>query len=109
MIPVECLAAFAPAEIESMRRTKIPASFTLAQGALESSWGSSELAKTALNLFSVKADRSWTGAVVLMNSAEVVNGKRVMLPARWRKYPTWQACMDDRARFFADNPRYRHC
>jgi len=29
-----------------------------------------------------------------------------MVPAMWRKYSTWQACFNDHARFFLDNPRY---
>jgi flagellar protein FlgJ len=109
MSPSEFIAAMLPAAQASERLTGIPAAFTVAQAALESTWGGSQLARDAMNLFSIKADRSWAGPVVLMNSAEVVNGKRVMLPARWRKYPSWQACMDDRARFFKANPRYEHC
>lgn len=109
MKPDEFIAVMMPAARASQALTGIPASFTVAQGALESSWGGSKLAEQAMNLFSIKADMSWAGPVVMMDSAEVVNGKRVMLPARWRKYSSWQACMDDRARFFRDNPRYAHC
>lgn len=109
MKPDEFIAAMMPAAQASEKLTGIPAAFTVAQGALESSWGGSKLAQDAMNLFSIKAGRAWAGPVVLMDSAEVINGKRVMMPARWRKYASWQACMDDRAKFFADNPRYSHC
>lgn len=109
MKPGEFIAALEPAARISMAATGIPASFTIAQGALESTWGESELAQQARNLFSVKADQSWHGPFLLMNSAEVVMGKRVMMPARWRVYADWQACLDDRAAFFRNNPRYAHC
>jgi len=109
MTPQDFIAAIAPAAQISMVASKIPASFTIAQGALESTWGGSELALQARNLFSVKADQSWHGPFVLMNSAEYVMGKSVMLPARWRQYPDWQSCIDDRVQFFRLNPRYAAC
>lgn len=93
----------------SMASTGIPASFTIAQAALESGWGGSKTAAYANNLFNIKADKSWTGPVWQMASTEHINGKNVLVPARWRMYPDWQACFDDRAKFFADNPRYAAC
>ncbi|MCJ1990606.1 glucosaminidase domain-containing protein [Lactococcus carnosus] len=39
-------------------------SVMMSQAIAESAWGQSELAKTGNNLFGVKADPSWTGAVV---------------------------------------------
>ena len=39
-------------------------SVMMSQAIAESAWGQSELAKTGNNLFGVKADSSWTGAVV---------------------------------------------
>lgn len=105
MSPAEFIAALGPAA----RGSPIPAGVTIAQGALESTWGSSDLAVKARNLFSVKADASWRGAVVLMDSVEYVKGKRVMLPARWRFYATWADCVGDRVNFLKTNPRYAHC
>lgn len=64
MTPVEFFAALTPAAQQLNKTTGIPASFTLAQAALESAWGESGLAKRANNLFGVKADRSWTGDVL---------------------------------------------
>lgn len=94
---------------ECQRKTGIPASFTLAQAALESTWGRSELANRGRNLFGVKADASWHGAVVVINTGEHLNGKDVIVSAKWRCYATWQECIDDRAKFFQDNPRYADC
>lgn len=109
MTPPEFLDQLLPAAQACQRAHSIPASFTLAQAALESRWGASALAQRAHNLFGVKADRSWRGPVLEMMTGEVYGDQRVTVPARWRSYPDWQACIDDRARFFIDNPRYAPC
>lgn len=109
MKPADFIAALASAARASMARTKIPASFTIAQAALESGWGTSKTAASAHNLFNIKADKAWTGPAWSMASAEHIGGKDVLMPARWRMYPDWQACLDDRAKFFKDNPRYARC
>lgn len=98
----------APAQA-CQRASGIPASFTLAQAALESAWGASKLSKSAFNLFGVKADRSWKGPTVWMDTREVLNGKSVMVPAAWRAYTAWDDCLLDRAEFFRKNPRYGKC
>ncbi|WP_394779085.1 glycoside hydrolase family 73 protein [Undibacterium sp.] len=107
MNPVDFVAAIAPAARVSMAKTKIPASFVIAEGALESGWGGSQLAANARNLFGVKADPAWKGDVLTMNTREFLKGQWVMVPARWRKYPDWQSCIDDHAAFLLGNPRYR--
>lgn len=109
MKPDDFIAALAPAARASMALTKIPASFTLAQAALESGWGTSKTAAMARNLFNIKADKSWRGPIYQMPSAEYIAGKDVVQAANWRMYPDWQACLDDRAKFFATNPRYAGC
>jgi len=109
MTPEDFIASIAPAARASMAKTGIPASFTIAQAALESGWGSSKTAVNARNLFNIKADASWRGATYQMPSEEVVAGKVVVQPAKWRSYPHWQACIDDRAAFLRANPRYARC
>ncbi len=42
-------------------------------------------------------------------SYELVRYKDVLQAANWRMYPDWQACMDDRSKFFSANPRYAAC
>lgn len=44
-----------------------------------------------------------------MLTSEVVRGKTIKVVAKWRVYPTWSACILDRAKFFRDNPRYAKC
>ncbi len=103
------IVAIAPAARAAHKASGIPASFTLAQAALESGWGASKLAKLGCNLFGVKADKAWKGAVLMMQTREVINGKSVMEMARWRQYPDWAACLADRVEFFKRNPRYSAC
>ncbi len=109
MNKADFIAIIAPAARASMLNTGIPASFTLAQAALESGWGTSKPCAMACNLFDIKADASWHGPTYEMASTEHVNGKDVVLPAKWRMYADWQACIDDRAEFFLKNPRYDNC
>jgi len=106
MTPDDFIAAIGPAARASMLKTKIPASFVIAEAALESGWGRSELATQADNLFGVKASKPWQGATLAMQTAEVLHGQRVIVPALWRKYPSWQAAIDDHAAFLLQE-RYR--
>lgn len=92
---------------ELAKATKIPASFTIAQAALESGWGNSELAWSAHNIFGIKADRSWVGEVVMMPTREFLGGEWTVVTAKWRKYPDWSACLKDHAKFLLENPRYK--
>jgi flagellar protein FlgJ len=109
MKPQDFLDQLAAPAQACQRATGIPASFTLAQAALESAWGASRLSQRAFNLFGVKADRGWKGPAIWMDTAEVINGKRVMVSAPWRAYATWADCLTDRAAFFRKNPRYAKC
>lgn len=107
MTPAEFIAAITPAAQASAHITGIPASFTIAQGALESSWGNSKLAEQAHNLFGVKADKSWRGATLEMYTREYIKGEWIVVKAMWRKYPDWLACINDHAAFLTGQPRYR--
>lgn len=53
--------------IEEMKKYKIPASITLAQGILESGSGNSELAKKAKNHFGIKCHSGWQGKRYFMD------------------------------------------
>jgi flagellar rod assembly protein/muramidase FlgJ len=88
---------------------RIPASFTAAEAALESGWGKSRLSTDGKNLFGVKADKAWRGDVLSINTLEFINGEPKNVPANWRRYQSWQECIDDHAAFLRDNPRYSEC
>lgn len=74
---------FAPFAVETMKQTKIPASVTLAQAALESNWGK---AAPGNNFFGIKGVGS-AGSQKL-KTWEVFKGKKVQVLAPFRKYNT---------------------
>lgn len=60
----EYIKQYAPLAVEQMKRHKIPASITLAQGLLESGAGHSELARKSNNHFGIKCGGGWRGRSV---------------------------------------------
>ncbi|MDP1656822.1 MAG: glycoside hydrolase family 73 protein [Polaromonas sp.] len=109
MNPSEFIMRLTSAAVASAKATGVPASITIAQAALESGWGESALAKTGNNLFGIKADSLWRGQTLSMNTKEFIKGQWVVVPALWRKYPSWQVSIDDHAAFLKRNPRYKAC
>jgi hypothetical protein len=87
--PQEFIAALSGPARTSAAVTKIPASFVVADAALESGWGTSQLSLQAFNLFGVKSTPDWTGPTIDMPTGEFVNGQRVTVEATWRKYGSW--------------------
>jgi flagellum-specific peptidoglycan hydrolase FlgJ len=98
------VAAIAPAAQASMALTGIPASFVVADAALEVGWG---LHVPGMNLFGVKADASWTGSTIQKLTKEVIDGKTVVIPGRFRSYKSWEESINDHAKFLQTQPRYR--
>ena len=109
MKPSEFIMRLTPGAVASAKASGVLASITIAQAALESGWGESGLAKTGNNLFGIKADSLWRGQTLTMNTKEFIKGQWVVVPALWRKYPSWQASMEDHAAFLRRNPRYKAC
>lgn len=91
--PAEFVAWLGPQASDAQIRTGIPASVVTAQGALESGWGKSRLARETNNLFGVKAGSSWAGQVVSAPTWEVVNGQRIEVPGDWRIYANRAAAL----------------
>lgn len=77
--------------VDQMRRYRIPASITLAQGLLESNAGRSTLATKANNHFGIKCGGSWTGPYVLRND-DAPNEK-------FRKYNNASESYEDHSKF----------
>ena len=77
--------------VEQMRRHKIPASITLAQGLLESGAGRSELAQKSNNHFGIKRGSDWTGPTVTHNDDR--HGEH------FRKYKSVEEGYEDHSRF----------
>lgn len=69
----------------------------VAQAALESGFGRSQLAREANNLGGVKAGSSWTGPVIELPTREyrAEDGTWYSTVARWRRYPDWASYFSD--------------
>ena len=81
-------------------------SVLIAQAALESGWGQSELATKYNTLFGVKKGSSWTGRTVTLPTREVVNGVSQTVRADFRVYPSWMASIADRNKLLLTLKRY---
>ena len=109
MNPSEFIMRLTKAAVSSAKTSGVPASITIAQAALESAWGESGLARNGNNLFGIKADSRWRGETLTLPTKEFIKGQWVVVPAKWRKYESWQASIDDHAAFLRRNPRYKAC
>jgi len=71
----------------------IPAEVMIAQSALETGWGKTIKGN---NYFNIKAGSSWDGETYdFGNVKEIINGKIVYIPAKWRKYKSIQESFVD--------------
>lgn len=89
--------------INNYKEYKILPSITIAQAILESSWGESELAKLYNNLFGIKADESWKGEYVTLETSEYYN---VKIEDKFRVYKDKFQSIKDHAKFLVENKRY---
>lgn len=91
--------------------TGVPHKLILAQAALESGWGRREIrgddGARSFNLFGIKADASWRGAVTQATTTEVIDGVSRRVRAAFRAYSSYEEAFADYANFIAGNPRYR--
>ena len=85
----EFVEKIAPIAQDEQQKYHIFASITIAQAALESNWGQSELATQYYNLFGVKSD---TGG--LMTTKEYVNGQWIVVRARFAIYQSWRESIE---------------
>lgn len=106
MLPKDFIAKLAGPAQDIAKRTKIPASVTIAQAALESGW---KLDAPGNNIFGIKADKSWSGAVVIEHTHEVINGIEEPVIAPFRAYKTFIGSLSDHAQFLLENHRYKPC
>lgn len=79
-------------------------SITISQAILESGWGKSELSTKANNLFGIKADTSWKGKKIKMNTSEYYNKKIV---DSFRVYGSNEESIKDYGEFLKNNKRYK--
>ncbi|MED2006987.1 glucosaminidase domain-containing protein [Brevibacillus borstelensis] len=89
--------------VEEMKRTQIPASLTIAQAILESSWGESGLTQKANNLFGIKG--TGPAGSVFMPTTEYVNGQKVKVNANFRAYNNWAESIADHSKLILNGTR----
>lgn len=91
--------------IENYRKYKILPSITIAQAILESSWGESKLASEYNNLFGIKADSSWLGEEVTLETTEYDG---MVISDKFRKYDDKNQSVNDHGKFLYENKRYKN-
>lgn len=92
-----------PAAVEDWNAFGVPASLTIAQGILESRWGTSELATKANNLFGIKG--VGPAGSYRKVSDEYVDGQKIEKASDFRKYNSWFESIRDHTEFLL-KPRY---
>jgi len=100
--PAEFSKLFGPVARESMKRTGVPASVTLAQAALETGWGGSSIGD-AKNLFGIKG--TGPAGTIRVSTKEFRNGSMVSEYANFRKYNSWAESIEDHGKLL-QNSRY---
>ena len=93
--------------ISATRGTGLFPSVLMTQGIVESNNGNSLLASKYNNHFGIKADSSWKGEKVNMQTREVFSGNSVVIGDYFRVYKTAEEGFRDRTNFLLSNPRYR--
>jgi hypothetical protein len=87
----------------SQQRWQVPASITLAQWALESGFGK-HMPSGSNNPFGIKAGKN--APFVEANTVEVINGQRVTVRAKFRKFDSIADAFDYHGRLLATNKAY---
>ncbi|MCX2823347.1 phage tail protein [Bacillus sp. H1F1] len=91
----------APHAQRILKNYNILASIVIAQGCLESGYGTSGLATKGKNLFGIKG--TYNGQYVLMWTTEYdKKGNAVRVQAKFRKYPSWYESMQDLAKLYTN-------
>ena len=105
--PAEWIAMIAPIAQDIQREYGILAEVLIAQTALETGWGSTDLARR-YNILGMKADlingtwsqwSTWSGETYTKETWEHENGQDVKKPAAFRVYHSFRECMEDYANF----------
>jgi len=93
-----------PQATEIYNKYGVLPSITISQAILESGWGKSELSTKANNLFGIKADNSWGGKKIKMNTSEYYSKK---IEDYFRVYNSTEDSIKDYGEFLKNNKRYK--
>ncbi len=102
--PTDYIETYQKIAIREMHRSGIPASITLAQGILESSWGNGSLALNANNHFGIKCKSTWDGPTFFIEDDDYDKGR--LIKSCFRSYDNAEDSYIDHTEFLTDNPRY---
>ncbi len=109
--PQEFIQTLMPHAQRASETSGIPASFMIAQAALETGWGKRDIrgadGQPSYNLFGIKAGANWNGKTVDITTTEYVNGQPVKMTDRFRAYDSWAESFADYARLLQSNSRYQ--
>lgn len=94
----EYIETYKDIAMEEMKKHKIPASITLAQGIIESGAGNSALAREAKNHFGIKCHKEWKGRTYTMDDDEKNEC--------FRRYRKAEDSFRDHSDFLTSRPRY---
>lgn len=103
MTQQEFIARIAPAAVADMKKTRVPASLTIAQAILESNWGKSGLTINANNLFGIKG--TGTAGSVNMPTTEYVGSTPIRTSAKFRKYNNWAESIADHSKLILNGTK----
>lgn len=99
-----------PHAVEAANSLGVPPHFLVAQSALESGWGKSEIKGTngasTFNIFGIKAGKNWQGATVDVPTTEYVNGQAQTVRQKFKAYSSYSEAFQDYASLLRNNPRY---
>ena len=98
MRTIAYISKYAPIAMDEMKKSKIPASITLAQGILESGNGVSQLALKSNNHFGVKCHKGWKGKSVRHDDDKKQEC--------FRKYKAPESSYKDHSEFLMTRSRY---
>lgn len=95
----------------AQQKTGIPATFILAQAALESGWGRRQIVgadgTNSHNLFGIKAGSDWKGNVTEVTTTEYMDGVPRKVVAKFRAYGSETEAFQDYASLLKNSPRYQ--
>lgn len=99
-----------PHAVDAANAIGVPPQFLIAQSALESAWGKSEIRRAdgspSYNLFGIKAGRNWQGETVEVTTTEYVNGEPQQMREKFRVYNSYAESFNDYAGLIRNNARF---
>ncbi len=96
---------YSPLAVAEMQRSNIPASITMAQAILESSWGNGTLARQANNHFGIKCNNRWQGDC-FDHLDDDYDKEGNLIESSFRFYNNVEESYADHSNFLTGNARY---